>query len=106
MLFPELSRQQSNVITILAQDCLSAKEIADRMCIAESTANNHIKEIKTRLGLNKNIELVREFFLRKIGSGLLVFLLAFQTFGVSGQEIVRRARPRKRRNEFEYIIEI
>ena len=105
MLFPELSRQQNNVICILAEECLSAKEIADKMCIAQSTANNHIKEIKIRLGLNKNIELVREFFLRKIGSGLFILILVFKTFGVNGHEIIRHARRKSRRNEFEYIIE-
>jgi len=104
MLFPELSRQQNNVICILAEECLSAKEIADKMCIAQSTANNHIKEIKIRLGLNKNIELVREFFVRKIGSGMFILILAFQTFGISGNEFTRRAWRKNRRNEFEYMI--
>jgi DNA-binding CsgD family transcriptional regulator len=105
-LFPELSRQQRNIITVLSEECLSAKEISDKMCIAESTANNHIKDIKVRLGLSKNIELVREFFLRKIGSGVLLLILMLQAFSASEDEFVRRIRIRRnRKNKYEYILE-
>ena len=110
-----LTVQENRVLRLTATG-LSAKEIADNLSISPVTAQNHIKNIKDKLGLQKATELVAFYWCRyfgsslneqrrMIGSAILIFLLTFQVF-TTGDDVIRtRARRSRRRNETEYVIE-
>lgn len=110
-LFPELTRQEADIACIIGEECLRAKEIADKKFISEHTANNHIRMIKEILSLKSNMEIVREYWRRRedaikrtAGSIAFIFLIAFQTFFSNGDDFARRTRVRRaRRNEVELI---
>lgn len=53
-----LSQREREVLVLLA-DGLSAKEIAGRLNIAESTAGVHLTRIYEKLGVNKAVIAVR-----------------------------------------------
>ena len=80
------SEAELRVVALLARD-LSEKEIADKLCISRHTVNNHLRNIKERYGLHKNIEIVllyiselnnKKFSLstiRQTGIGIILVLL-------------------------------
>jgi LuxR family maltose regulon positive regulatory protein len=61
-----LSQREREVLVLLA-DGLSAKEIAERLSIAVSTAGVHLTRIYEKLGVNKAVIAVR----RAIRAGLI-----------------------------------
>jgi len=52
-----LSRRQREVLELLA-DGLSARQIAERLGIAETTARNHIHALLCRLGCHSQLQAV------------------------------------------------
>ena len=53
----KISPAEMRVLELLC-DGLSRPEIADKLCLAELTVDNHIRNMRTRLGLRKESELV------------------------------------------------
>lgn len=101
-----LSKREMEILKLIAWDCLSAKEIADKLCISPITAQNHIHNIKDKLSLRKMTELSKFWFLhyaKNIGATLLLLLFSFQLFNVNATDMrIRRARGRRRETECVY----
>ena len=56
----KLTNREQQTICLMAKDpSLTAKEIADRLFIAEVTVQTHIRNAKSKLGLHRNMELVK-----------------------------------------------
>lgn len=108
----ELSNREMQVLELTALDCLSAKEVADRLCISTTTVQNHIKNIKEKLNLQKISELCKHYYVNIYASVLLLVIVP-TVFVPNTNVRVRRARivqqrATPRRNgldfEFDYLI--
>ncbi len=97
-----LSIREHEVLMLTARDCLSAKEIGERLYISPTTAQNHIKNIKMKLNLQKVSELCRHYYTNIIATILLIIVLpyAFQP----NKGMIRARRARRSRQETEFII--
>lgn len=100
-----LSDREMQVLTLTARDCLSAKEIGEKLCISPVTAQNHIKNIKDKLQLQKITELCRYYYTNIIATVLLLIILPNVLQPNNGMLRARRARAR-RRYETEYVIDL
>lgn len=109
-----LTRQENKVLRLNAIG-FSAKEIADNLSISTVTAQNHLKNIKGKLNLQKSTELVAFYWCRLFGTSLeeqrraisgffLIALILLQTFVMNDDMIRVRSSRRGRKNETEYII--
>ena len=79
-----LSRREYEVLSLVAWDCLSCKEIADRLCISTVTVQNHIQNIKLKEHLSKMTELSKIFFVKYYKNlGALILLAIFSTQVIS-----------------------
>jgi two-component system nitrate/nitrite response regulator NarL len=57
---PELTERELEILRLIAKNpSLSAKEIGDQLHIAETTVSTHSRNMKQKLGLKKNTELVK-----------------------------------------------
>lgn len=110
----ELSNREMQVLELTAWDCLSAKEVADKLCISTTTAQNHIKNIKEKLNLQKITELCKHYYVNIYASVLLLVIVP-SVFVPNTNARVRSWRARiiqqrvtPRRNgldfEFDYLI--
>ncbi len=104
-LFPELTDQQAYIATIIAEECLRAKEISNKIFISVTTVQNHIRDIKEKLKLKSNMEIVREYYKRMISS-MVAILLFIQVFSLDPFYYRRRVRYASRRFEYEYSVNI
>lgn len=52
-----LTKQERNIADLLARG-LSEKEIADKLNISSATVNNHTWNIRAKLSVNKNTEVI------------------------------------------------
>lgn len=52
-----ISEREKQVIKLLSSG-LSEKEIADRLCISHKTVRNHMDNIRRKLCVNKNTEII------------------------------------------------
>lgn len=104
----KLTPREREVLKLTAWDCLSAKEIADRLYISVVTVRNHIQSIKMKEQVSKATELSKVYFIKyakNIGATILIMLLSFNLFNQNSSDMrVRRAR-RSRRNEMEIYYE-
>lgn len=101
-----LSNREKEVLKLTAWDCLSAKEIADELCIAPTTAQNHIKNIKDKLNLQKVSELCKYYFVNMYACMMLLIILPSTLENTTARR-ARTVRARNvpaaisRRNEYE-----
>lgn len=70
-----LSEREMQVLELTAWDCLSAKEIGDKLDISPMTAQNHLRNIKCKLGLQKITELCKHYYVNIYASILLLIVL-------------------------------
>lgn len=61
----DFTERENEIIQLCIQG-LSAKEIAEQLCIAQSTVNTHKNNIFKKLGISSSVELVRWAFKRGI----------------------------------------
>ena len=52
-----ITRRESKVIEMLSHG-LSEKEIGEKLCISPKTVNNHLRNIRKKIGVTKNIEII------------------------------------------------
>ncbi|RNC66436.1 response regulator transcription factor [Proteiniphilum sp. X52] len=99
-----LTVRELEVLTLTARDCLSAKEIGDRLLISPTTAKNHIKNIKAKLNMQKVSELCRYYYTNIIATFLLLIILpsAFQP----NNGMIRVRRAGRNRQETEFILQV
>jgi DNA-binding CsgD family transcriptional regulator len=99
-----LTTRENEVLRLTARDCLSAKEIAAKLFISPTTAQNHIKNIKAKLNLQKVSELCRHYYTNIIATFLLLITLpsAFQP----NNGMIRARRAGRNRQETEFILQI
>ena len=71
--YPLISKQELNVIRILSK-CYSHQMIADELNISIDTVNTHLKNIRFKLGFNRDTQIVSWYIYRKFG--LIDFILA------------------------------
>jgi len=100
-----LSDREMQVLRLTAWDCLSAKEVADKLNISPTTAQNHIKNIKEKLSLQKVSELCKHYYVNIYATILLLITLP-SIFQPNGYVRQFRSRSRAavtwvRRNEFD-----
>lgn len=98
----------------------SAKEAADRLCVSTYTVQNHLKNIKEKLHLQKATEIAAAFFCMKfkinmdlspmkrqmVATGFLILLVVQMCFDGNPEMRGRRVRTTRgnrieRRMEFE-----
>lgn len=88
--------------------CLQIKEIADKMGIAYETAKSHMKNIKIKLGLQKDKEVTAHFWCNLVGenmdevkkqimASLLLIIFVFLVPIDTEQRRANRTRLEKRR---------
>ena len=93
---------------------LSAKEVADKLCVSTFTVQNTLYNIKEKVGLQKATELVasylcREFgvcfieFRKKVLAGSLAVLAFFSSVSIDDTKAITR-RIRVKRQEYEYVL--
>lgn len=73
----ELTRREKEVYKLLADDCLSSKEIAQRLFVSVETIIDHIKNVKMKTGHHKQSELVKYYWLSNgafIGAFVLIII--------------------------------
>ena len=87
------------VLKLTAWDCLSAKEIAYRLGISITTAQNHIKNIKDKLHLQKVSELCKHYYVNVYASVML--LLFLPTVFQPDNGVMRMGRARRAETEIE-----
>ncbi len=100
-----LSEREMQVLRLTAWDCLSAKEVADKLNISPTTAQNHIKNIKEKLRLQKVSELCKHYYVN-IYATILLLITIPSVFQPSANVRQFRSRSRAtvtwvRRNEFD-----
>lgn len=103
----ELSKRELQVLKLTAWDCLSAKEVADELSISPMTAQNHIRNIKEKLNLQKVSELCKHYYVNIYASILLVVVtptvLPHNIYrGRLRSSIRATQRVRSRRNERDF----
>ena len=64
-MFPGLTERERQVLILIANG-LSNREIADTLAISESTVENHIYHIYTKLGISNRAQAVAYAFQSKI----------------------------------------
>ena len=106
----ELSNRELQVLKLTAWDCLSAKEVADELSISPTTAQNHIRNIKEKLNLQKVSELCKHYYVNIYASILLIVITptiffpnTFARRGRQRQTVTQRMMVRARRND-DYIL--
>lgn len=90
----QLSIRELEILKLTARDCLSAKEIGERLFISPTTAQNHIKNIKMKLNLQKVTELCRHYYTNVIATMLLLIVLPSAVNPNNGMIRARRVRRR------------
>lgn len=95
-----LSTREMEVLTLTARDCLSAKEIGEKLFISPVTAQNHIKNIKAKLNLQKVTELCRHYYTNVMAAFLLLIFLPNALQPNNGMMRARRARRTRQETEF------
>lgn len=98
-----LTSRELEILRLTADECLSAKEIGEKLYISHTTAQNHLKNIKEKLHLQKITELCRYYYKNIIASVLLLIVLPSAIQPNNGMIRARRAR---RLRETEFIIQI
>jgi DNA-binding CsgD family transcriptional regulator len=88
-----LSQREQEILKLTSWDCLSAKEVADKLCISTLTVQQHIKNIKIKEHLSKVTELSKLYFTKYAReAGAMVLLLIFSITFVMPDEGNMRAR--------------
>ncbi|MFT4073494.1 MAG: helix-turn-helix transcriptional regulator [Dysgonamonadaceae bacterium] len=104
-----LTNRQKQIVSLTAVG-LSAKEIADKIGSTTSTVNTHLRDIKTRLGLQKITEITAFYWLNFFGKSLederkrvlstiFILLVIIQIFTGSNDFVRRNVRSRSKRIE-------
>lgn len=75
-----ISQREEQIVELLSHG-LSEKEIADKLFLSARTVGNHLTNIRQKLGVNKNIEIVAYFLARLRGKPFDVKLL--REYGIS-----------------------
>ena len=96
----QLSTRELQVLELTAFECLSAKEVADELNISPTTVQNHIKNIKEKLSLQKVSELCKHYYLN-IYLCLMMLMFAPSIFE---DDFARRARSRARARTSQSVI--
>ncbi|KAF5072842.1 Bacterial regulatory protein, luxR family [anaerobic digester metagenome] len=103
-----LSNREMQVLKLTAYDCLSAKEVADKLCISTTTAQNHIKNIKEKLNLQKVSELCKYYYINIYACILLlvitptIFIPNANARARRRANITRQATARRNELDFEF----
>jgi DNA-binding CsgD family transcriptional regulator len=104
----KLSNREMQVLKLTAYDCLSAKEVADKLCISTTTAQNHIKNIKEKLNLQKVSELCKYYYINIYACILLlvitptIFIPNANVRARSRRVRIVQQRATPRRNELDF----
>ena len=75
-----ISQREEQIVELLSHG-LSEKEIADKLFLSARTVGNHLTNIRQKLGVNKNIEIVAYHLARLRGKPFDVKLL--REYGIS-----------------------
>lgn len=101
-----LSKREIEVLKLTAWDCLSAKEVADRLNISPVTAQNHIHNIKLKENINKITELSKLFFVkyaRNVGAVILILIFSIEIVNTDNSDMRTRRARRGRKYELENL---
>lgn len=102
-----LTKRELEILKLTADDCLSSKQISERLFISVITVKNHIKNIKLKEHVSKITELSKLYFTqysRQIGALALLAIFSITFINTNPSDIrARRARRSGRRWDTELI---
>lgn len=92
-----LSSTEKKYVKLTVDECLSRKEIAEKLCRSEDTVATQMKNIYRKLNITKVTELSKLFF-----KGCLAIIIIFHGYN----DIQYRVRRYRRNREIEVFIPI